>query len=110
MASNREELRDEIVADLSAITTDNGYETNAGERVHKYLIFPNEVNEFPTICVALGREELERLDTQGNVWNSSVQVFLVGYFQASLQYAGDKVVSSEAIGEDLLNDIKRVAC
>lgn len=47
-------LRDKI----KTISLDNGYKTDLGGNAHSRLLFPDDIHEFPCVCLTAGLEQI----------------------------------------------------
>jgi hypothetical protein len=104
--SRRESLRDSLVTEYTQISVANGYRTDP-KLVSRAVIYDDEVSDYPTICVILGDETIQQLDTMKSAFTSTVPVVILGYYKADLQAAGVDKVAGDTEGEKLFHDMKR---
>ena len=103
--SQRETLRNLLVAEFSKIKVADGYRTTP-ELVLSYK--PFAIENYPCIVVEVVDEEINFIDTNRNVANSDVRIRIFGHYREETQ--GDKIPAypAETVGELLLHDIKKI--
>jgi hypothetical protein len=104
--SRRESLRDALVSKFSNISTANGYRTDV-KLVSRAVLYPDEVTNHPTICVILGDEPIQQLDMNRTVFNSTLSVVILGYYEGELEFSGVDKAAGDVAGEKLFHDMKR---
>jgi hypothetical protein len=90
--SRVEEAHNDIVTLVEAIKTGGGYRSDV-KAVSKQFLDINALSLLPQVSVLLGQEKMKSVDSNGTVWNSQVDVYLLGY-------------STQANMETLLHDLK----
>lgn len=95
---------DEIFAELEAITTSNGYYTNPAV---KKIIRPAEDVVETELGLEIGEETMDPIDTNAQVFDSEVMVYVCGTTTANsaVDYDASELVEAT---EKLRHDIKRV--
>jgi hypothetical protein len=104
--SRREQLRDQLVTELTQISVANGYRTDP-QLVSRAIVYADEVQNYPTLCVILGDESIQQLDTIRTAFNSVIPVVVLGYYRADTESAGVTKVAGDTAGERLFHDMKR---
>jgi hypothetical protein len=105
-SSRSEDALDSIIAELQNISTTNGYRTSPNQVVN--AIRPlDQVRTFPEIGVELGDEVIQPIDDFKTVFDSFIDVHIVGICEAYTDTGDDNVNLGDA-GEALLHDIKRI--
>lgn len=105
--ARREILRNQLYQELSKISTANGYNTDPAE-ISIYRIPPADLNRFPLIYIQMGDEVPVSADTNKIIWDTFIQVTIVGWFQELRQSTAVEKWAAETAGEPLLQDIKKV--
>lgn len=93
--SNDESVQDALVTACQGITAAADYRTTV-QNVYEYFKDPDAVNALPSVAVLLGAEKMISQDTTKAVWNTQMDVMLLGY-------------TRNDAAEALLHDLKRVA-
>jgi hypothetical protein len=111
--SRRESFRDTLVSELSNILTSNTptggggtYRTDV-QLVSRALLYPDEVENHPSIIVILGNEQIQQLDMNRTVFHSVIPVVILGYYKADTEYDGVTKAAGDTAGEKLFHDMKR---
>jgi hypothetical protein len=105
-SSRVEDARDAIIAELQNISTTNGYRTTPNQVIN--AIRPlDAVRTFPEIGVEIGDEVIVPKDDNRGVFDSEVDVHIVGICEANTDTGDDNDNLGDA-AEALLHDIKRI--
>jgi hypothetical protein len=92
--SRVEDAHNDIVTLVEGITTGGGYRSDV-KAVSKLFLDINALSLLPQVSILLGQEKMKSVDSNGQVWNSQVDVYLLGY-------------SEQKNMETLLHDLKVV--
>ena len=108
MALSRRELcRDWVTTALGAISVSGGYRTDPV--IHKHFVYSSTNAGQTHICVIVENEVMTTGDDNMTDFDSEIKIVVLGRFNATTTFTGtDVVVGSEADGEYLLHDIKKV--
>jgi hypothetical protein len=106
MASRRETLRSQLMAEVQAITVAGGYRTDVKE-VYPVAVPLDFVTAFPAVAVDLDEEVLKVADTRATVGESRINVFFIGYVSSTVATSNQTSRLLTAAADPLLSDLKR---
>lgn len=105
MASNTDNILNDFVTKLTTITIANGYNFTP-TYVGKVVKDMYDIGEFPQISVMVGSSEIKAEDDIGSVFREVMNMFIIGYVNASTDIAETGSLTTQA--ENLISDIKKV--
>ena len=105
-----EVIRDELVVAFEQIQTANtlngvAFRTTI-HSVNTVYSGNGKMQEFPQLDIIFGKEKMVNKNSVRTVWNSEVEMGLIGYFKVSAP-SGSKYPMT-VTGEEFLHDVKRV--
>ena len=107
MATSRtEDMLAEVIAEFAGISVANGYRTTPKRVINRIRDF-DEITEYPEIGVELGPERMVPIDDNWSVFDTTVEVFVIGAASGTSTTDYDQSSLTDAT-EALRHDIKRV--
>jgi hypothetical protein len=110
MRSSVEIIRDELVTAFEQINTANTLNGVAFRtiihKVNTVYSGASKMVEFPQLDILFGKERMVNKNINRTVWNSEVELGLIGYFKVSTPSESEYPMT--VTGEEFLHDVKRV--